>query len=768
MHSFGTENSSGSDAYDTFSATAPLRFSRFFPLPFVLASALSCAHEAPPVATRPPPVIKKSFRAPPPPEWTYWEPVEPVIASEFQVGPVLPLQDADLPKGDDPSAPQLASGVAPVPAPPLNEDERAKLQRQGFVVLGETGETGVGSYYAALHSEHVPHIITFDSLFLIAHAALSGAFAESDAVLLRPSMDALIRGVLSQVDADLNACPSDVRAALLLVRGILATALAFSVPSYVPPQENANAVQQEVAFARAHDGVHESPVLGAPFDYAVFSGRDVSLPSSLHAFVWLTRASLFLAADTEAQGSPLKIAKARTHARAALLLSRYLVKTPSGGPGDAWKNSQKLIAFESGDSDDLLPSGLADLADGASLDFKSLDAIANVVKVDRVRHAALDAHSDELFDGAGAPLRTRPKTGTAGPPRGALSVRVLGSGAPLDSEVLQSLVFPMLGKTSRDPAPAIARKGYRVFPTAIDLGAWLGSNEARDVLKAIGADSFEGFDLAFEKVTRRRPQENSAALHRSVHMSLLDAIGTYLSPSLAEPEAFKSEEWRTRKLETALSAWTLLRHLHRPFERTPFPAMPQDDGAATDSATPTFIETHPEAIARLAATLKQAERGVAALGHIDPKSPAIAMLKEAESIMFVAYRAATRLANGEALSPEERSDVDKLDERIHRFEVHCGKATIDSRVVVAVHRELGTNSTLFEATGALETIVVAVRDPASAKTVLARGAHLPHYEFTTGAARAPTDTSFRDQLATGKTPKRDPYVSTYRADPSIR
>jgi len=752
-----TENSSASTAYDTFSAANPLLFRRFFPLSFALTAALSCAHEAPPVVVRPPPVIKKTFRAPSPPEWTFWEPVEPVITAEFQPGPFLPLSEADLPKKDDPSAPLLA------------EEERTKLQRQGFVVVAGKGEMGVGSYYASFHREHVPHVITFDALFLIAHAALRGAFAESDASFARTSMDAVVRDLLSHIEKDLETSPSDVRAALLLVRGILCTALAFSDPAYVVPQEHTNAVQQELAFARAHDGVHESPILGAPIDYAVFGGRDVSLPSSLHAFLWLTRAPLFLAADTEAVGSPLKVAKARTHARAALLLSHYLARTPTEGPTQQWRALQKLNAFEWGDADDLLADSFADLAESASLDFKSLDAIADVAKVDRVRHAALDAHSTELFDGAGAKLRTRPIAGTFGPSRGALSVRFLGAGAPLDSEVFQSLVFPMVGKTVIDPPPAAARKGYRVFPSALDLGAWLGSAEARDVLRQIGADAFEGFDAAFEKVSRRRPQENTAALHRSIHMSLLDAIDRYLSPSLAEPEALKSEEWRTRKLESALSAWTLLRHVHRPFERLPF--VPENESGAVeedDTATPTFIEPHPEAIAKLAATLKQAEKGVIALAHLDPKSPAVSVLREAESILFVAYRAALRWANGELLSPEERADVNRLDERIRRFERRCGRGAIDSRNLVAVHRELGTNSTLFEATGSLETLVMAMRDPASTTTVLVRGAHLPHYEFVTGAARAPTDTSFRDQIAAGEVPKRDPYVSTYRTDPTLR
>ena len=711
------------------------------------------------MAPRPrPPVANRTFRNPPPPEWSFWEPVEPVITAEFQTGVLLPLSEADLPKSEGEAGGAL-----------LNEDERRMLQRQGFVVLATRGASGIGSFYADLHEKHAPHVITFDSLFLVTHAALSSALAETDAAFLRPSLESTIRGLLRQEESAKLTAPSELVRPLKLCANVLEMSLALSSPSFAPRQENANAVQRELAFVRAHDGVHESPILGVPFDYAAFGASDVSLPSAFHAYTWLSRAPFFLAADTELEGSPIRILSARAHARAAMLLTHFLMKTPDRATHDAWHEFVKMMAFEVGDSDDLLPDRFAEIADNAAIDLKSTESIANVAKVDRLRHLALDTRGNELFDGAGAPLRTLPKGGTFSPLRGALSVRLFAGGAPLDSEVLQSLVFPMLGKTVREPAPATSRKGYRVFPTALDLAAWLGSREARDVLTQIGADSFEGFDAAFDKVVRRRPQESSAALHRSLHMSLLDVVHAYLEPSLAEPESMKSEEWRTRKLESALSAWTLLRHMHRPFERTqalpPTKEMPEEKG---EGAVKTFIEPHPEAIGRLAATLKQAEKGLAALGHLDAASAAIANLREAESIAFVAYRASTRLANGESLTAEEQADVDQLDERLRRFEARLGKGVVDSRVVTAVHRELGTNSTLLEATGTLETVVVAMRDPESGKTILVQGAHLPHYEFVTGAARAPTDIEFRQQLSEGSPPKRDPCVSTYRSDPLIR
>jgi hypothetical protein len=283
-------------------------------------------------------------------------------------------------------------------------------------------------------------------------------------------------------------------------------------------------------------------------------------------------------------------------------------------------------------------------------------------------------------------------------------------------------------------------------------------HEARD-------DAYENYDAALESLYRRRP-ENDVTRHASVYMSMTDAIATYLAPSaadLAQPMA-QSAAWRRRKLEVGLAAWTALRHDVVPFARgaSAPPAMLLANKTSTlDVAT--YVEPHPEAIAKLEAVVRQIMRGFETLGAFSPAQFARATLGEIDEILYLAFRAAQREGNDEAFTPEEAAQLGALPRRIAELEARLGVVS-ETPLVADVHVDAGGGRVLTEATGYLDELAVVFREPASGRMVLAFGNAASSYEFAQPASQRLRDSAWRARLDAAP-PARRTFTESYRFSP---
>jgi hypothetical protein len=424
--------------------------------------------------------------------------------------------------------------------------------------------------------------------------------------------------------------------------------------------------------------------------------------------------------------------------------------------------------------------------------------IANVGWLARARHALVETRPSRLGGGA-ADLRivtarsgaltgggdrgdaTRAGAGAAESvavafARASTSVRLFPPRATPDAEVLQGLVFPAVGALSaaRDggAAPATAREGLRALPTGLDVAAWLGAAEARDVLHAAGDDAYAGYDAAMERLYARRPPEG--ARHASLHLSALDAIATMLAPSAADaaqPSTMTSQ-WRRRKLGVALAAWTALRHAQVPFARFPLGPMPAaatlaPSSAGTPIALPAFVEPAPEAIAKLLALVRQTARGTWAIAALPPDAPARALLGAIEQVLAASLAIASREANDEPLARAEAAALAELPARLAAIDAALGASHADLvSMVTDVHTDLGPGLALEEATGELDDLYVAMREPRTGRIVLAVGASLPHYELTQPAALRLGDEGWRARLHAASPPSRDAFAAGYLVEPA--
>jgi hypothetical protein len=495
--------------------------------------------------------------------------------------------------------------------------------------------------------------------------------------------------------------------------------------------------------------------------------RDEGRAGWARALSWLQQAALALEGSGEqAVHAVADVATARAHARAALLLSRLVEHDVDAEASASWTRIERAAQLLVGDADDVTPRELTAAAEGAKLDLRHADWIADVVRVDRVRHAAARAHVARVYDGAesvhapAAGIDPSQPIGRLSP-----SFRLLGPRATPDEAVLQSLVFPLVGRLDRSSPPPTSRDGLRALPTGLDVASWLGSRDARAAEHESGDDAYAGYADALTRLSGEAPPADSLARHRTPYLSMLDALETWLAPSAgdrAQPAA-GSRDWGRRKLEVALAAWTELRHDATSLMTAPLaaPELPPRQ-PPQDTGVPAFVEPHPEVIAKLLAAVRQTRGALQAEDLLPRRGAARIVLDEVDDLLWVALGGALHAANDEALPPELASQLAAFPGRVAALEsalTDVGDAEVP--LVIDVHTDIESGRALEETTGWVGDLWIVMREPATHKLWLAVGASVPHHEVVQPAARRLTDGSWRAKLAAEGEPPPSAFTQGY-------
>lgn len=766
--------------------------------------AVSCAH-GPRTAPPPPkpPVAKKRVpRAQARPEW-FWEPVEADVRAPTRKPIDLPVAETAIAR---------VEGAARVWSE-LPAEARERLTRDGVLVIGDDGppeeptgqaaeaaggglprssatRTSVGAFYTDLRARRVPHVITLDALYAIVHLVTERTLAEVEELEIAPTLESLLDGLEARLGAEHASVGAELAEGYWVARGVIAVAraLASSAPaspgsapaasgaaSTATPQApvakearaagsaSASALPADLAAIVAQEhgriegqaGVATSPLLGVSIDYSRFAvPSSAARPGLFRALAWLGAAPLNLVARTEAPGATVSVAQARVNARAAMLLARACTRDVDPALHTAYTRLLRLFAFVWGAPDDLSLLDIDDLAMAAGVDLTRPEDIANVVRVDRVRARARAGRAPAAYDGSGI-------AGRAG-----IGVRVFGGHAPIDSIALQSLVGEPVGLAQEEAAAASIdrlRKGQRVLPSTLDVAAWLGAREARAALREEHADAFDTYDAALERAQKTRPSAHDVWLHASLHGTFLDSLLTWANESPAPTPALERA-----RMESILSAWTLLRHSGQALSRT----RAQRPWAATElrvsgAPLPVFVEPQPEVIARLLGAIRQTRRGLEALTKLPPH--ATALLVETEDMLRAALKGAERHASDELLSSEEAAALASLPARMERIEDDA--STEQGPVVAVVYSDPPSRRVLVAATGPIEPVLMLAREANKDDPLLVVGAHVGHYEVVEGFETAPgvmhgtrpvlTDASWRTRLQSSP-PPRAAWTSSFR------
>ena len=711
-----------------------------------LAALVALAACTRPQPSRPPvaaaatsvPSSKRSPRPPPPPG-SFWELVE--IDLGATPGITVPLTDKSIARVE--GATRLWDEIG--------EEARARVRASGVVVLGAgpipPSSGTVGDFYMALREQRLPYVVTIDALFIAVHAVLERALAEVEEDCVEPALDTFLARVGSRLDVDRTIAGADLAPAYRTARGVIAVARAFL--GYAPPADLADAVRTERTRIESRAATAPSAVVGVPIDYGRFVvPSSASKPGMYRALAWLASAPLAVAAKSEEQGSVIDVTTARTNARAAMLLARLVDRDVDPIGHETYARVSRILAFLWGAPDDVSLGEIVGVASSAGLDIARTEDIANVVRVDRVRAKMRAGHAPALWDG-GIPA------GRAG-----LSVRVFGGNAAADSVVLASFTGPRVGRAREDAPKDRVRFGTRALPSALDLAAWLGSPQARPVLREAKLDAFDAYDATLTKVLTTRPDSEATALHASVHGSLVDALLAWAAsetPPTPGPLAARV------RVESLLGSWTLVRHLAQPLgrPRASRPVQPREL-KVRGAALPSFIEAEPHVIARLLAIVRQTQKGLSTLGPLPAKSPAQSALAELEDVLWLAMRVSSRAAADKPLQAEDEALLASLPARLANLEADAPDEP--GPVLVPVHADPISGVMLVSATGAIEPVLQVVREPGTSRSILAVGAHTTHREMVerTRGGMEPTDGAWRARLK-AEPPPPSSWTASFRA-----
>ncbi|MBX3209951.1 MAG: DUF3160 domain-containing protein [Labilithrix sp.] len=702
--------------------------------------ARSAVSSASAPAPRLPEPKARARRAPPQPDW-FWEPVDVEVRTPARTELRLPVAESGIARLE--GSARIWDALGP--------EARARLGRDGVLVLAaepgsppppadqEKRGRSIGAFYSHLREQRIPHVVTIDALFALVHVGLTQALARVEELELAPAVDALLQKLDARLAIEKAGAKTGLADAYRLARGVVsvARALAATTPYAVPP-DLAKVVAEERGHVEGHAGAARSPLFGVTIDYARFAAPSTAArPGTFRALAWLAAAPLTLVARSETTGGASSVYGARTNARAAMLLARLCNRDVDERINAAYTRVSRLLSFVWGPPDDLSLAELDDLAEAAGVDLRKAENISNVVRVDQLRARALAGRAPLLFDGSGQVGHAAASSVVAAP-RGGVNVRLFGGHAAADSLVLQSLVGASVG-LAREAAAASEvdrlRGGYRVVPSTLDVAAWLGAPEARSLLRESNADAFDGYDATLSGLRRSRAAlEQSAALHASVHGSLVDALIAWAN---AEPEAgiARTTAADRMRVESLLASWTLVRHVGQAMARArPVPPAPATELHVSGAALPVFVEPLPDVVSRLVSVVRQARRGIEALGDGSSRS-ATTTLVEVEDLLRAALKGAERNASDEALSAEEAAALASLPARIAKLEDDASEEV--GPVVAVVYSDPKSRRLLATATGDLEPALMLARDPTRDEPVLVVGAHLAHHEIVEGFDRPP-------------------------------
>jgi hypothetical protein len=579
----------------------------------------------------------------------------------------------------------------------------ARVREHGLALRRtRPAETGVGAFYAERARRGAPLVVTADALFAIAHLALTSTLADVEERVMRVDLSTLLRRLDVRLGAEATRAKPDLLEGYRVARTTISVALALFDPGYVVPVDIAPRVAEEVSLVRAHAGVARSPLFELPLDYGSFS------PRGPIATATDPRAAAFLAAqwtgaapfsfEGEGRGAAIDVGMARSQARAALLLARLLVQDGDAPAAAAAERMARLDRFSLGDSDDLSPLDAARLARRSGIDLGGGSDIGSTTKVDRFRHEASGI--------AATPAPPRPDGAGTLPWTSLRSMRLVPLRAPSDNRAPRE------------------------------------SHDSRDA----------GLDRALASLLADPPRD-ARVRHASVYASMLEAMATWLRPSAAAPSppSARDAEGR-RKLRTALSAWTLLRHDAIAFAHEG-PRALRLELDPHGSRARVFVEPHPEAIASLLGAIEQLHHGLGELGALKDDSPSSAVLAETARLLALALEASVRAANGDPATAGLDAQLAQMPARMAALEGAVQPALLP--VVIDVHVDMTSGRVLEEGTGPVEEVFLWMKSPDAREPVLAVGVAIPHVEIVESGWARSSDLEWRARISAGRVAELD-------------
>ena len=175
-----------------------------------------------------------------------------------------------------------------------------------------------------------------------------------------------------------------------------------------------------------------------------------------------------------------------------------------------------------------------------------------------------------------------------------------------------------------------------------------------------------------------------------------------------------------------------------------------------------FVESHPEAIAKLLSLVRQTERVLYAEGAIVEGSPGFVVLDEVDELLWDALGAAVFESADQPLPGELAAKLASFPARVRALEAALSASgSVDVPLVADVHTDRGAGAALEETLGRVEELWTVAREPGTHKLWLVVGASIPQHELVQSMSQRWSDGAWRAKLAAEGDPAPAPLERSY-------
>jgi len=653
----------------------------------------------------------------------------------------------------------------------FNEDQIKLIKANGFAVTPAKHEQ-LYHVYEKNDYDKIPSFITTDSLLQIYSILFDSTLRRVEERRLRADLLKLTEAAMKAARKRYETSGTDH-----VSKKASKQALAyFSVPYVILTGDRKNlhkdikgSVNKELTMIEAHASFSPPEILAADnaayrnddrkdlwVDYTQFVPRghytrSNALKSYFKASLWYGLYPLTLREGFEET------------ALTALMVKDILFETKSI---DLWRNINRVTAFYSGESDDLDPMDLKNMAEEAFSketnysDKEKLGIFMRLAKdryysKTRIRHIYVDREGNEKEQG---PI-----------------FKLMGQRYIPDSEIMQRLVKASIEGESR------------LFPKGLDVMAVLGNRLAESLMLNDYKDDwqrgFPEYPKELEKLKSEFGRIEDAQWKKNLYMSWLWSLKALFDARENRHAQFfmKSRGWEAKSLNTSLASWTELRHHTILYAKQSMISAESGEGGEDHwvwfpEPPRGYVEPNEEFFERLLTTIDLSTSVLQSSGLLE-KTVQGNFSTFKEMVLFL-KGVVDKENNGIERSAKEYARIMRFGGELERITLrillmaHSDKepdqhsfewtdriewfwselSAYDKRIplVADVHTAyyMGDHNVLEEAIGWANEIYVAVEEVGTYR--LMRGAVFTQFEFLQPAADRLTDEKWQDTLLSGK------------------
>ena len=678
-------------------------------------------------------MYRKLGNLPSPSEFGFQTPTHPSIQISPKMKSKLPLSLSDLVN------PELLEQLE------LNPSQRDALLKRGFVFRKWGKYKDLSEAYSYLKNANIPIYVTVDSFLHAYHVQFDSILAEIEENYLYEDLINMSKALLNSSLNDLHTMSGDYREAARRNVAFFSVALSLLDPSFKPPSEVSELVNEEVKLIEEHGGIRKSPIFHYKEDYSQYRPRghytkSEKLKRYFKAMMWYGRMAFLLRKGFVSEADS-KIATLQ-----AVLISTELPSSTYNNEkaSDLWLRIYSVTSFFVGLADDLTPYDYLEAL--KELFGKEIDLTKVKDEINALRAELAKRGKPKIYGGTGSCVVYPPFTEdkleecldkSAG-------MRLMGQRYVPDSYVLGKLITPSVGLYVGNNRPFTL--GYtngglaRVFPRGLDWFAVIGSDRALQIIREEGDAEYERYEQVLEKL---REEFSQVDWSKNLYWSWLDVLRLLTTPKGEEYPAFmRTPYWESRQLHSALASWAELRHdtiLYAKQSYTPrlaaAPPTPKIKG---------FVEPLPEVYARLESLVNQTIEGLKKLGYLDQDMEA--RLGSLSWALKRAKEISIKELSGEELAEEDIMFAVEFGELLDDIMRGLDERTKATVLIADVHTDLNSGLVLEEGVGKLDLIVVAF--PYRGGHHLVVGPILTYYEFKHPMSDRLTDEAWLNLLET--------------------